>query len=200
MPIGPPQRLTPQFCSPGTQRDPRAPKGRGVSQRKSQRVEDGEQENKRERERKLPWGAPLQPITPAGLLSLWVHTASDCPPPSLSSLPIHTEIPSRFHCFQGCAFTLLSEKCFSEILSFSGFASFLRDRISAVGGILALAHNDHWLLHKYIQQPASTTTAKTKQYMRKCACLSFLFSVRRILSLLNIYLLSSVCLYYVYLD
>lgn len=125
MPIGPPQRLTPQFCSPGTQRDPRAPKGRGVSQRKSQRVEDGEQENKRERERKLPWGVPLQPITPAGLLSLWVHTASDCPPPSLSSLPIHTEIPSRFHCFQGCAFTLLSEKCFSEILSFSVFVSFL---------------------------------------------------------------------------
>lgn len=45
----------------------------------------------REKESERSPGGALQPITPAGLLSLRVHTASDCPPPSLSSLPIHTE-------------------------------------------------------------------------------------------------------------
>lgn len=56
----------------------------------------------REKESQRSPGGPLQPITPAGLLSLRVHAASDCPPPSLSNLPIHTDtelVPlfSRLH-------------------------------------------------------------------------------------------------------
>lgn len=121
--------------------DPERPKGPERERSEPEKERACGRQRTREKASESSPGGPLQPITPAGLLSLWVHTASDCPPPSLSSLPIHTEKPSRSHCFQGCTFTLRSEKCFFEILPFSVFASFLGDSVSVTGGILAVAHN-----------------------------------------------------------
>ncbi|CAG14672.1 unnamed protein product, partial [Tetraodon nigroviridis] len=127
-------RLTPQFCSPGTQR----PKGPERERSEPEKERARGRRRTRAKESESSPGGPLQPITPAGLLSLWVHTASDCPPPSLSSLPIHTETPEPVPLFS----RLCSEKCFSDILSFSARVSLLLDGVSVIGGLLHTTIDD----------------------------------------------------------